>query len=103
MRFSNLFFILFLAFLCLTLAQGAYEDCCLRYVAAVKKSTRRTVVRYKKQEVDGGCNIPAIVFITKRGKSFCADPKEQWVKKLMSILNKQAGKPSKGPRKNSKA
>nr|XP_023674741.1 C-C motif chemokine 25-like [Paramormyrops kingsleyae]XP_023674742.1 C-C motif chemokine 25-like [Paramormyrops kingsleyae] len=97
MRFSTLFFILLLAFLCLTLAQGAYEDCCLRYVAPVKRSTKRTVVKYKRQEVDGGCNIPAIVFITKRDRAFCANPKEQWVKKLMIFVDKLA---RKGPKKN---
>ncbi|XP_046883481.1 C-C motif chemokine 25-like [Hypomesus transpacificus] len=100
MRFSALFFLLILACLYLTLAQGSYEDCCLRYAKSVGKGTRRIVKSYRKQETDGGCNIPAVVFTTKRGRVFCADPNEKWVNDLISkIENKKNIKKHKEKRR----
>ncbi|KAJ8374677.1 hypothetical protein SKAU_G00052570 [Synaphobranchus kaupii] len=89
MRFSVVFFLLLLACFYLSLAQGTYENCCLKYVGHVRQSTKKKVVSYRTQETDGGCNIPAIVFKMKRAKSFCADPKQTWVRRLIKRLDKR--------------
>ncbi|XP_017574005.1 C-C motif chemokine 25 [Pygocentrus nattereri] len=89
MRFYVFFFLVLLGFLYLSLGQGSYEDCCLRHVNSVKKHTIKNVVSYRKQELDGGCNIAAIVFKTKRGRFFCANPKDKWVQKLLEKVDRE--------------
>ncbi|XP_010869835.1 C-C motif chemokine 25b isoform X1 [Esox lucius] len=88
MRFQALFFLLLLACMYLSLAQGSFENCCLKHVAGLKKNMKRNVVSYRKQETDGGCNIKAIVFIMKKGKTACANPSEVWVQNLMDTVDK---------------
>ncbi|XP_060762162.1 C-C motif chemokine 25 [Neoarius graeffei] len=92
MRFSLLFFLVFLSVLYLSLAQGLYEDCCLSYVKEVKVATKRRVVSYRRQEQDGGCNLSAVVFKLKRGQLFCARPGDKWVQDLVKHIDKKIQK-----------
>ncbi|XP_031721249.1 C-C motif chemokine 25 [Anarrhichthys ocellatus] len=92
MRFNTMFFLLILSCLCLTLAQTTYEDCCFRYVKTMNQRTQKRAVEYRQQVVDGGCNIPAVIFTMKRGRELCTDPKETWVRGLMKKIDNKGGK-----------
>ncbi|XP_066514537.1 C-C motif chemokine 25 [Hoplias malabaricus] len=84
MRF--MFFFLLLGFFYLSWAQGTYEDCCLRYVKELRPHQKKFVSSYRRQDLDGGCNLPAIVFKMMRGRIFCGNPKEKWVQVLMEKI-----------------
>ncbi|XP_072219279.1 C-C motif chemokine 25 [Leuresthes tenuis] len=93
MRFNTLFFLLIISFVCLALAQVSYDDCCLKYVKKINKGTQRHAVKYRHQKPDGGCNIPAVIFIMRKGRMFCTNPSDTWVKELMlKIDEKEARK-----------
>uniref|UniRef100_A0A673BAN9 C-C motif chemokine 20-like n=1 Tax=Sphaeramia orbicularis TaxID=375764 RepID=A0A673BAN9_9TELE len=87
MRFNTLFFLLVLAYMCLTTAQVSYDDCCLKYVKKMSHATQRHAVKYRWQVPDGGCNIPAVIFTMRRGRVFCTDPREKWVNDLMRKID----------------
>ncbi|XP_051957371.1 C-C motif chemokine 21-like [Xyrauchen texanus] len=87
MKFQILCFLLLLACMYPSLAQGSYENCCLKY-GRIRKSYKNHIERYRLQETDGGCNIRAIVFKMKQ-KTFCADPKEHWVQQLIKQINEK--------------
>ncbi|KAK9966263.1 hypothetical protein ABG768_003385 [Culter alburnus] len=87
MKFQILVLILLLACMYPSVAQGSYENCCLKYIVGVRKSMRRNIESYRVQETDGGCNIPAIVFKLKRSKTLCADPRQNWVQQLMQKID----------------
>ncbi|XP_071347132.1 C-C motif chemokine 20 [Trachinotus anak] len=91
MGFNVLCFLLSLS-LCLALAQVSYDDCCLKYIKKMGHNIQRHAVEYRRQETDGGCNIPAIIFTMKRGRVFCTDPREKWVKDLMRKIDRKASK-----------
>ncbi|KAK3534533.1 hypothetical protein QTP86_016609 [Hemibagrus guttatus] len=93
MRFNLLFFFLLLGVLYLSLAQGSYEDCCLKYTKEIKSSVKKRVISYRRQEQDGGCNLPAIVFKLKSGRQFCAKPGEKWVQDLQKKIHKHPKHP----------
>ncbi|XP_043107303.1 C-C motif chemokine 25b [Puntigrus tetrazona] len=88
MKFHALFLLLLLACMYPSVAQGSYENCCLRY-AAVKKTIRRHVVGYRAQETDGGCNIPAVVLKLKNSRTICVDPRLPWIQPLKQKLNEK--------------
>uniref|UniRef100_A0A3Q2UA84 Chemokine (C-C motif) ligand 25a n=2 Tax=Fundulus heteroclitus TaxID=8078 RepID=A0A3Q2UA84_FUNHE len=92
MRFNTLFFLVILSCLCLTLAQVSYEDCCLKYVKHLGKNTQKHVSTYRRQKTDGGCNIPAVILIMRKGRKFCADPNEKWVKDLLHKIDAKSSK-----------
>ncbi|NXE75362.1 CCL19 protein, partial [Cochlearius cochlearius] len=71
-------------------------DCCLR--TSETPIPRRIVQDYQLQLVQGGCNIPATVFITTRGKRLCAPLQAPWVVRLQEKLDaSSASKVRPGP------
>ncbi|CAG07167.1 unnamed protein product [Tetraodon nigroviridis] len=87
MRLNALFFLTITACVCLALAQITYEDCCLKYIKKVKPRIQKYAVSYRLQVLDGGCNLPAVIFVMKKGRVVCTDPKEQWVTELMRQID----------------
>ncbi|XP_075123009.1 C-C motif chemokine 20-like [Leptodactylus fuscus] len=82
-------------------------DCCHKYTE--KKFTVSQVGMFKSyysQESAGVCNIDAIVFKVNTkpcGKPniirLCADPKQKWVKKMISAVDKQAKRSKRNQQK----
>ncbi|NXC66866.1 CCL19 protein, partial [Anhinga anhinga] len=60
-------------------------DCCLR--TSETPIPWRIVQDYKLQLVQDGCNIPATVFITMKGKRLCAPLEAPWVIRLQERLD----------------
>ncbi|NXP83847.1 CCL19 protein, partial [Passerina amoena] len=60
-------------------------DCCLRTSEA--PIPRRIVRDYWLQLVQDGCDIPAAVFITTKGKRLCAPLHSPWVIRLQESLD----------------
>ncbi|XP_038573502.1 C-C motif chemokine 20 [Micropterus salmoides] len=92
MRFNTLFFLVITTCLSLVLAQGSFDDCCLKYVKKMNVNSQKHAVSYTMQFTDGSCNIPAVIFKMKRGRVFCADPKEKWVEELVTKIDKKLKK-----------
>ncbi|XP_005143523.1 C-C motif chemokine 19 [Melopsittacus undulatus] len=68
-------------------------DCCLG--TRDNPIPSRIVRSYRLQLVQDGCDIPAAVFITTRGKRLCAPPQAQWVLKLQEKLNAKFARKAK--------
>lgn len=81
-----LFILLAISSLSLALAHVTYDDCCFSYVEKMSPKIQKHAVDYGIQVVDGGCNIPAVIFIMRRGLALCADPKERWVVQLQKRI-----------------
>ncbi|XP_070701806.1 C-C motif chemokine 25 [Pempheris klunzingeri] len=92
MRFNTLFFLLVISCLYVALAQVAYDDCCLKYVKTMTYSRQRHAMMYRRQMVDGGCNIPAVIFTMRRGRVLCANPNEKWVNELTKKIDEKLAK-----------
>ncbi|XP_010562536.1 PREDICTED: C-C motif chemokine 19 [Haliaeetus leucocephalus] len=60
-------------------------DCCLR--TSEIPIPWRIVQDYRIQLVQDGCNIPAAVFITAKGKHLCAPLQVPWVVRLQEKLD----------------
>ncbi|KFW04550.1 C-C motif chemokine 19, partial [Fulmarus glacialis] len=60
-------------------------DCCLR--TRETPIPRRIVQDYRLQLVQDGCDIPAVVFITMKGRSLCAPLQALWVVRLRERLD----------------
>ncbi|NP_001186964.1 C-C motif chemokine 25b precursor [Danio rerio] len=94
MKFQILALLLLLACMYPSIAQGYYENCCLKYVTGIKKNMRRNIMSYRVQLTDGGCNIPAVVFKMRlkkqlKPKSVCADPRSDWVQAIIKELDEK--------------
>ncbi|CAK6955463.1 C-C motif chemokine 25b [Scomber scombrus] len=95
MKFQALFFLLILACMYLSLAQGSYGNCCLGYVRGLKANAKRNTESYRMQETDGDCNITAVVFTMKKRSSHkkqrtvCANPEETWVQDLIELVKQK--------------
>ncbi|XP_028375035.1 C-C motif chemokine 3-like [Phyllostomus discolor] len=63
--------------------QGIYivPTCCSSYTRPIP---RKLVVGYFK--TSGQCSSPAVVFLTKKGRHFCADPRDAWVQDYISSM-----------------
>ncbi|XP_052425920.1 C-C motif chemokine 25b [Carassius gibelio] len=82
MKFQILFFLLLLACVHHSVAQGSYENCCLQY-AHVKRNLNKFIVSFREQKTDGGCNIPAVVLKLRNSRVICVDPRVKWVNRLI--------------------
>ncbi|KAF0046726.1 hypothetical protein F2P81_000359 [Scophthalmus maximus] len=61
MQFNVMILLLGTSCICLALAQVSYDDCCLKYAKKMSGNAQKHAVKYRRQEPDGGCNIPAVV------------------------------------------
>ncbi|XP_068956254.1 C-C motif chemokine 25 isoform X2 [Petaurus breviceps papuanus] len=62
-------------------SQGAYEDCCLNYTKHKKPALLRHIRQYRIQEVNGSCNLRAVIFEFRRKSNvICGNPDDKWVK-----------------------
>ncbi|XP_050769588.1 C-C motif chemokine 19-like [Gymnogyps californianus] len=68
-------------------------DCCLR--TSEIPIPRRIVQDYRLQLVQDGCDIPAAVFITTKGKRLCAPLQAPWVLRLQEKLDASSGRKAK--------
>ncbi|KAG7453794.1 hypothetical protein JOB18_035192 [Solea senegalensis] len=98
MRFQVLFFLLLLTCMYLSLAQGSFGNCCLGHVQSMKDKAKRNIESYRMQEVDGDCNIRAVVFLMKKKAShlkqrtICTNPHDLWVQDLIRAVDKRISK-----------
>ncbi|XP_039180338.1 C-C motif chemokine 4-like [Crotalus tigris] len=56
--------------------------CCFAYMTRPVPLSRLKSFEY----TNGRCSKPAVVFITKKGRTICADPSEQWVQDRIRAL-----------------
>ncbi|XP_072500998.1 C-C motif chemokine 4-like [Notamacropus eugenii] len=57
-------------------------SCCFTYVS--QQFPRKFVTDY--YETSSLCSQPAVVFLTKRGRQVCANPRDDWVQTYMDDL-----------------
>ncbi|NXA82070.1 CCL4 protein, partial [Thryothorus ludovicianus] len=57
-------------------------SCCFSYVS--RQLPRSFVKDY--YETNSQCSQPAVVFITRKGREVCANPKEDWVQQYVNEL-----------------
>ncbi|XP_010393372.1 C-C motif chemokine 19 [Corvus cornix cornix] len=68
-------------------------DCCLR--TSETPIPRRIVQDYRLQLVQDGCDIPAAIFITTKGKRLCAPLHSLWVIRLRERLDASSAQRAK--------
>ncbi|KAM8999664.1 C-C motif chemokine 4 [Sarcophilus harrisii] len=57
-------------------------SCCFSYVS--QQIPRKFVTDY--YETSSQCSQPAVVFLTKKGRQACANPRDDWVQTYMDDL-----------------
>ncbi|KAM4616655.1 monocyte chemotactic protein 1B-like [Polymixia lowei] len=84
---AKLLFCLLFVFCCYTVIEGEIaRDCCL--TVRDTKIPKHRVKDYQHQTAGQGCSINAMVFTTRRGINLCAPDNKQWVKDLMTHVDK---------------
>ncbi|XP_043933455.1 C-C motif chemokine 19-like [Protopterus annectens] len=68
-------------------------DCCLDVSQA--KIPVHIIKDFHLQTTDNGCQIPAVVFITKKNRQLCAPDKSSWVLELMRKVKRNCQKQKK--------
>ncbi|XP_027699906.1 C-C motif chemokine 25 [Vombatus ursinus] len=72
-------------------SQGTYEDCCLKYTKHRKPAFLRLIRQYRIQEVNGSCNLRAVIFEFRRKSNIiCGNPDDKWVKDKIRELQSRA-------------
>ncbi|KFO89321.1 C-C motif chemokine 4 [Buceros rhinoceros silvestris] len=56
--------------------------CCFTYTQ--QKLPRKLILRYYSTSTS--CTLPAVVFITKKGRQVCANPNDTWVQSYLQNL-----------------
>ncbi|XP_053159313.1 C-C motif chemokine 19 [Hemicordylus capensis] len=66
---------------------GNYQvmDCCLR--TSPVRIPPQLVHDYREQQIQEGCLVQAVIFITVRGRQLCAPPDAGWVRQLKRRLD----------------
>ncbi|XP_036799712.1 C-C motif chemokine 20-like isoform X2 [Oncorhynchus mykiss] len=82
-----------LSILILTLIPSTQSDCCLKYTR--RPVPCRRLKDYTYQTITSSCDIHAVVFHTRRDKFVCADPSQDWTKKVQRCLLKRQERKSK--------
>ncbi|XP_008049031.1 C-C motif chemokine 25, partial [Carlito syrichta] len=69
--------------------QGAFEDCCLAYHRAGLAMLQHARC-YRRQEVSGSCNLPAVIFyFPRRRRMVCGNPQAREVQNAMRHLDRR--------------
>ncbi|XP_006119948.1 C-C motif chemokine 20-like [Pelodiscus sinensis] len=89
--FASLMGLLLLCLSGISEAQNNH-DCCLSY--STVRLPRWAINGYTEQLSTEVCDIDAIIFHTKNGRSACANPEERWVKKHLLWLSQKLRKMS---------
>ncbi|NXK11986.1 CCL4 protein, partial [Herpetotheres cachinnans] len=58
--------------------------CCFSYTP--RKLPQKLILRYYSTSTS--CTLPAVVFITKKGRQVCANPSDTWVQSYLQNLEK---------------
>ncbi|XP_020784869.2 LOW QUALITY PROTEIN: C-C motif chemokine 25-like [Boleophthalmus pectinirostris] len=90
MRWITVLSLLVVCFVCLSVAQVSFDDCCLKYAKRHSRLIQKHAVKYRRQEMDGDCNIRAVIFTLKKGRVYCTNPDEKWVVRLMETIDKRS-------------
>ncbi|XP_011614809.1 C-C motif chemokine ligand 20 isoform X2 [Takifugu rubripes] len=72
----------------------ASRSCCTRYSG--KPVPPQLIRGYREHTAMENCRIEAIIFYTVQRKMVCANPKDEWVKKVLKLLSSKLRRLSKG-------